>query len=143
MIEAKRGTFLEGHDAATTIETNINFTRRQLADKCEAVMTQFNLNMTYIYPKWIPPLDAAPDLVAKWGAFLAALKVHEEGHAKIETERANIVMRELQKMPPRSTCEDFDSVWQAKANAFDLETKEIEARYDSDTQSGKSQNAIF
>lgn len=143
MVQAKKGTFLEGHDAATTVETNIKFTRRQLADKCEAAMTQFNLIFTYTYPKWVPPKNAAPDLVAKWGAFLAALKVHEEGHTKIEIERANTLMRELQTMPSRSTCEDFDSAWQAKANAFDLETKEIEARYDSDTQSGKSQNVIF
>ncbi len=143
MAQAKLGTFLGGHDAATTAETNINFARRQLTDKCEAVMTRLDLILAFTYPKWTPSQGASSDLIAKWDSFLAALKIHEEGHAKIEIERANIVMQELQKIPAQSTCEAFDGVWQAKADALDQETKSIEAQYDRDTQSGKSQGVAF
>lgn len=143
MTHAKRGTFLEGHDAATTAETNINFARRQLAGKCESVMTKFDLILTYMYPEWTFPQNVSSDLVVTWNSFIAALKTHEEGHVKIEIERAMIVMQELQKMPVYPTCEAFDDAWRAKADTLDLETKQIEAQYDRDTQSGKLQGAHF
>lgn len=143
MTQAKKGTFLEGHDAVTTAEMNINFSRKQLAGKCETVMTQFDLIITYTYPKWTLSQNAPSDLVAKWNSFIAALTVHEEGHVKIETERATVVMEELQKIPTYPTCEEFDQAWQTKADTLDLETKQIEAKYDQDTKSGRLQGVIF
>lgn len=143
MNQAKQGTFLERHDAVTTAETKINFARRQLADTCEAVMTRFDLTLTYTYPKWTSPQGVSSDLVAKWDSFIAALKVHEERHAKIETRRAFVVMQELQSMPSYPTCEAFDQAWRAKADALDSETKQLQTQYDRDTQSGKLQGAIF
>ena len=143
MTQAKKGTFLAGHDAATTAETHINFARRQLSDTCEAVMTQFNLIVTYTYPKWIPPQGVWPDVTAQWNSFIAALEVHEEGHAKIEVERASATLQELQRIPMQPTCEAFENIWQAKAGLLDQETKELQARYDRDTQSGKTQGASF
>ena len=143
MTAAKRGTFLEGHSGATTAETHINFSRRQLAKTCEATMTQFNLTLTYTYPKWTASPASAPELVEKWNAFIAALIVHEQGHAQIEVKRAAVVMQELQNLPAYATCEAFDAAWQAKASALDEETTQIERQYDRDTQGGKTQGVIF
>lgn len=143
MARARRDTFLEGHPAVTIVKTNVNFTTRQLVNTCKAVMTKFDLDITYVYPGWTPPQGISSDLVAKWNSFVAALKVHEEGHAKIEIERAAVVMNELQKLPAYPKCEDFDRAWRSKASALESETKQIEAQYDRDTQSGKLQGAIF
>lgn len=143
MTRARKDTFLEGHPAVTIVKTNINFTTRQLVNTCKAVMTKFDLDITYVYPRWTPPPGVSSDLVAKWDSFVAALKVHEEGHAKIEVERASVAMNELQKLPSYPKCEDFDRTWRARASALEAETKQIEAQYDRDTQSGKLQGAIF
>lgn len=143
MTRARQDTFLEGHPAVTLVKTNINFTTRQLVNTCKAVMTKFDLDITYVYPRWTSPQGVSSDLVAKWKSFVAALKIHEEGHAKIEIERANILMNELQKLSAYPMCEDFNRAWRSKASAFEVETKQIEARYDRDTQSGKLQGAIF
>lgn len=143
MKQAQTGTFLEGHDGATTAQININFKRRQLADKCETVMDKFDVSLTYTYPRLISLPNVSPKIAAEWNRFIDALKIHEEGHAKIEIERAGLMLRELQKIPTYATCEEFDRVWQAKADTFDLETKQIEAAYDRDTQNGKTQGATF
>ena len=106
-------------------------------------MTQFNLNLIYTYPKWTAPSGSTPELAEKWNTFIAALIVHEQGHAQIEVQRAAIVMQELQKLPAYATCEGFDEAWQAKARALDAQTTQIEMQYDGDTQSGKTQGVIF
>lgn len=143
MIRTRKDTFLEGHPAVTIVKTNINFTTRQLVNTCKAVMTKFDLDITYMYPRRTPPQGVSSDLVAKWNSFIAALKIHEEGHAKIEIERASVVMNELQKLPAYPKCEDFDRAWRSKASALEAETKQIEVQYDRNTQSGKLQGAIF
>lgn len=143
MSKSRRDTFLEGHPAVTLVKTNINFTTTQRANTCNAVMSKFDLTITYVYPKWTPPQGAPKELVAKWDSFVAGLVVHEGGHAKIEIERAAILMQELQKMPMLSTCEAFNEAWRAKAGTFEAETNQREAQYDKDTQSGKLQKAIF
>ncbi len=140
---ARQGTFFEGHDAATTAKLDINFKRRQTAGGCEAVMDRFNLGLTYTYPRLTTLAQVAPDVAVQWNQFIAALKVHEEGHAKIEVARAGQILVELQQSPTSSTCEAFDQVWQAKTNSFDAESKKIEAAYDRDTKSGQTQGVRF
>ena len=142
-VQAKKGTFLQGHDAATTAETRINFKRRQLAGKCETVMDAFVVKLTYTYPRLITLSDVSSEVASEWSQFIVALTVHEEGHAKIETERASLLLKELQSLPSFATCEEFDQTWQARANVFDQETKQIEAAYDRETQDGKTQGVIF
>ena len=141
--QARGGTFFEGHDGATTAETHINFKRRQLANTCETAMNEFNFKLTYTYPRLILLASISPEIKTDWDRFTTALKVHEEGHGKIEIERAEFMLRELQKIPAYATCEEFDRAWKAKANAIDLETKQIEEAYDRDTQSGKTQGLVF
>ena len=140
---ARRDTFLEGHPAVTIAKVDINFKTRQFGGKCKATMIKFDVSLTYVYPRLTSLPDVSPGIAADWNRFVAALKVHEEGHAKIEVERAGLMLEELQKIPAYATCEEFNRVWRAKANAFALETKQVEAAYDRDTQSGKTQGAVF
>ncbi|OGZ10232.1 MAG: hypothetical protein A3D65_04010 [Candidatus Lloydbacteria bacterium RIFCSPHIGHO2_02_FULL_50_13] len=144
MAQAKKtNVFLEGHVGATSAQTGINFKRRQLADKCEAVLTQFDLRMGFIYPRWAQPPGASSEVIAAWGAFIAALIVHEEGHAKIELENITETFQALKQMSPYATCEEFDRAWQALAEKREREDRAEQARYDVETQSGKLQNVTF
>lgn len=143
MVAARKGTFLEGHSAATTAEVHIRFSRRQLAAVCEAALKQFDLTITYTYPQWTPAPGTSADVIAQWNTLLAGLTIHEEGHAKIEADRAVVIMEELKKLPRSATCDAFDTAWKQKVEMLDQESKQIEAQYDRDTQSGKTQGAIF
>jgi len=141
--QARKGSFFEGHDAATTAEININFKRRQRTNRCETVMDQFDLGLTYTYPRLTSLPNISQELASQWNQFIAALKVHEEGHAKIEVERAGLMLKELQNLPTYVTCEEFDRAYNAMASAHEDQTKLIEAQYDKDTQSGRLQGVSF
>lgn len=143
MTALRQGTFLVGHDAATTSKIDINFQRRQLSGTCETRMSQFDLTLTYTYPKWTPPANIPPELIAQWNIFIAALKVHEEGHANIEISRVKELFTALKSIGTYATCDEFDRVWQAKADTMDAETKKIEAKYDQDTKGGQTQGVRF
>ena len=143
MERSKSGSFLAGHDGATTAEMNIKFATRQSPGLCETVLTRFDVSITYTYPRWASPPVATTDVVAKWNSFIVALKVHEEGHSKIEAERTDILFQKLVSLPGYKTCEEFDRAYKATANAHDNETKLIEAQYDKDTQGGRLQGVSF
>ncbi|OGZ56234.1 MAG: hypothetical protein A3G60_01860 [Candidatus Ryanbacteria bacterium RIFCSPLOWO2_12_FULL_47_9c] len=143
MTQARKGTFLEGHNGATTAEININFKRRQLADKCETVMDKFDLSLIYTYPRLTSLPSVSSGIAAAWNTFIAALKVHEEGHAKIEVERANILFQKLLSLPEYKTCEEFDQTYDVATNTHEEETKLIGAQYDKDTQGGRLQGISF
>ncbi|MDP3769871.1 MAG: DUF922 domain-containing protein [bacterium] len=141
--QAKKADFLVGHPAALIAKVDINFKPRQSGDTCKAKITKFDISLTYVYPRLTSLPNVSSGVAAEWNRYIAALKVHEEGHAKIEVERAGIMLKELQNLPAYATCEEFNRAWRAKASAFELETEQIEAVYDRDTQSGKTQGAIF
>lgn len=143
MEQKKMSTFLEGHDAATISKTTINFAKRQLTEKCDTVLVQFDSFITYVYPRWDPPAGALADLVSKWNAFQTTLKIHEEGHAKIETDRIHFLFREFISFSEYKMCDEFDRVWRARADAFDAESIQLGAEYDRATQGGKTQGASF
>jgi len=48
-------------------------------------MGEFGLfyNMNVIIPRWTPPKDVDPDLIAKWDNVVKTLAIHENGHVKI------------------------------------------------------------
>ncbi|MDP3769911.1 MAG: DUF922 domain-containing protein [bacterium] len=142
-FQSKKGTFFEGHDAATVAQTSINFRRRQLADKCEAVLTQFDLHMGFIYPKWITPPSASPEVITAWNAFIAALVVHEERHAEIELKNILDTFTALTQMPSYATCEEFDRAWQEIAETRERKDREDQAEYDRETRSGRLQGVSF
>lgn len=143
MEQKKKSTFLEGHDAATLSQTTVNFSTRQLADKCEAVLTQFDSSITYVYPRWTPLSNVSADLTDRWNAFMTTLKIHEEGHAKIEVDRINLFFKELKSFPESKNCQEFDRAWRAKADAFDAESLQLGAEYDRATNGGRTQGTIF
>ncbi|OGZ06817.1 MAG: hypothetical protein A3C13_00720 [Candidatus Lloydbacteria bacterium RIFCSPHIGHO2_02_FULL_50_11] len=143
MAQAKMSVFLDGHVGATSAQTKINFKRRQLSDRCEVVMTQFDLHMGFIYPKWTPPPGVSSEVVVAWDAFIAALTIHENGHAEIELRNIANTFEALKQMPSYATCDEFDSVWQAMAEKREREDRAEQARYDQETQSGKLQNVTF
>ena len=83
------------------------------------------------------------EVVVAWDAFIAALTIHENGHAEIELRNIANTFEALKQMPSYATCDEFDSVWQAMAEKREREDRAEQARYDQETQSGKLQNVTF
>jgi predicted secreted Zn-dependent protease len=68
------------HHGRADWKVSYRFTTRPGGGGCavESLSTELDLQMTL--PRWSPPAGASRDLVARWERYLAALRVHEEGH---------------------------------------------------------------
>lgn len=90
----------------------------------------------------LPALTGASDRQAgKFEVFLAALRVHEEGHYAIGREAAKAVDAALLALPEMVDCDTLQAAVTATGNETMSSFKDRGAQYDLETQHGKTQGA--
>ena len=90
----------------------------------------------------LPTLTGATESQArKFEVFLAALRVHEEGHYAIGREAAKAVDAALLALPQMADCAALQEAVTATGNETMDRFKGLGAQYDLETQHGKSQGA--
>ena len=115
---------------------------RQGPGSCAVTDVRTTLQLGVRLPRWTPPPGAPGELVARWERFMAALKVHEEGHlengrgAERETKAALAALSapDCGILEARAK-ERFQRIIDAY-NAKDAE-------YDRATGHGRTQGAVF
>jgi predicted secreted Zn-dependent protease len=88
-----------------------------------------------IFPRWIPPKNASPELVTKWEAYTHALAEHEKEHVDYIVNNHQIVANAIKS----ADCYTAKSA--AKA-AIEL-LKQHGTEYDAVTDHGATQGARF
>lgn len=94
-------------------------------------------------PEWTPAAGAPADLVAKWNAYIAALKLHEDGHKDIGIEAGNAVMNALKSVPPQPSPADLRQAADAAAAGALGGFSGRDETYDDTTGHGATQGARF
>jgi predicted secreted Zn-dependent protease len=100
--------------------------------------TELDLVMTL--PRWSPPPGTPADLVSRWERYVAALRVHEEGHL----EHGRGAERELRSWSAAFVAPDCAALDQALSQRFAGILADYQARdreYDARTEHGRSQGA--
>jgi predicted secreted Zn-dependent protease len=100
------------------------------------------LKMRMRFPRWTPPADAAPDIIARWQRYAAALRVHEDGHL----DHGRSAERELKAVVPAMTAPDcgaLDQALRARFNQVVEDYRKRDKEYDAQTGHGKTQGAVF
>jgi predicted secreted Zn-dependent protease len=106
---------------------------------CTASHVDVNLAIHMILPRWNPPHSAAPALVARWNSYVAALRIHEEGHRSRAAAAAADVRRALESEDRARDCATLEKRLNAKAAAQLDELRKRQAAYDLETESGRKQ----
>ncbi|MGK3990823.1 DUF922 domain-containing protein [Sorangium sp. So ce136] len=75
------------------------------------------LDVVLVLPRWRPPPNAAPALVATWEAELRALVAHEEGHRDLAIAAGAAVAEALETTPPAASAEALDEAMMTRAEA--------------------------
>jgi predicted secreted Zn-dependent protease len=88
-----------------------------------------------IFPRWIPPEDASPELIAKWANYSKLLAEHEKGHVDSVLKNFPDVVNAIKS----ATCETADSVGNELLNQI----RQLDIDYDAHTRHGATQGAIF
>lgn len=123
--------------------TNWTYTPEEVEAECRIAEGRATLAATITYPDWKRRRDADPRLVARWDAFMEALRVHEQGHVTIGLQGAAAIDDQLDAGPTAATCDEVEASVNAAATDTLKRSDRRTARYDRDTAHGATQGAIL
>lgn len=112
--------------------------------KCTARKININFQSKITLPDWRSSGSFEANVLPRWNKFIAALRVHEEGHVQIALAEARTLVAELEAMTPlqADTCSQLEDKIRQK---FDLAVKtgsDASERYDLLTKHGALQGAV-
>ncbi|HYK82213.1 MAG TPA: DUF922 domain-containing protein [Gemmatimonadales bacterium] len=129
-------------DALTLWDLEWTYGERPSAGGCTLRDVRVRLTVTVTLPRWQPPADGSPGLVAAWHTFLDHIKIHEAGHRAIAEEYARRLVTALNALRA-ATC---DAVWDAAAETasrVNAAGRAANRAYDVETKNGQTQGVVL
>jgi len=102
---------------------------------CHPTNVHVTYSVTIAFPHWTPPANAAPGLVDRWTTFSEALATHEDGHAVRVIQNAGKVGDAI----AGASCANAQAAAQSALDSI----QQISDQYDSDTNHGATQGAVW
>jgi predicted secreted Zn-dependent protease len=115
---------------------------RKASAECavDSVSTRLELKMTL--PRWSPPPGTSATFIQHYEAYVAALKLHENGHLEHGRAFENELKSALRSIPYQS-CPALDGAVRARYSELLEEYRQKDLDYDARTAHGKTQGAWF
>ncbi|MDX1547234.1 MAG: DUF922 domain-containing Zn-dependent protease [Rhodothermales bacterium] len=140
----RRGPRIDGQsfygEMYWTLRWRFRFASR--SGQCEMEQVEVPLTITIMLPRWHRPADVDAALAEQWDAFLASLRLHEEGHRSLAMEAGREIIRALRSMRTLS-CSSMEAEANRKAGAILDRYREHNRQYDRDTGHGRRQGAVW
>src|SRR5262245_29320142 len=92
-------------------------------------------------PRWTPPADTEPGLVAEWKRFMDALEAHEAGHKDISAKAGREIIDRVQGLS--GLCSQIDARGNDIARSIVERAHEQQQAYDAETRHGLTQGTLF
>jgi predicted secreted Zn-dependent protease len=102
---------------------------------CNLSAATVRYDIEVIFPRWTPPRNAAPDLVARWNDYIRRLAEHEMGHVDFVVANYQTVADAVKG----ATCLTAEIAGQAAL----MPIRQHDLDYDATTQHGATQGARF
>ena len=104
-------------------------------ENCDLQTVTVTHDIQVTMPRWIPPSDAPPELVAKWGEYILVLAEHEKGHVDNVIAHLPSLVDAIQ----RATCLTAEARAQEALDTI----RQYDLDYDARTRHGETQGAVF
>ena len=102
---------------------------------CRLDEADISYQLDVTLPRWKPPADVSPELVAEWNDYIRALAGHEQRHVDFVPEGAAQAGQAIRA----ATCETAEEAAQAAVETI----RQRDRDYDAATNHGATQGAIF
>ncbi len=102
---------------------------------CDLSAAAVSYDIQVIFPRWAPPENADPGLVAKWADYTRALAEHEKGHADFVVANYRSVTEAILA----ASCQTAEHAAQTALAAI----RQHDLDYDAETNHGATQGARF
>jgi predicted secreted Zn-dependent protease len=108
-------------------------------------LTSFNvaLEITIMLPRWAGYDRGSRRLKAAWDKYVAALRIHENGHRDIDQAAADAIEKELGAITARSTCAELQTLIDTTAGGLTDRAHLQNRQYDEATDHGRTQGATL
>ncbi|MEO8810642.1 MAG: DUF922 domain-containing protein [Rhodanobacter sp.] len=130
-------------DAHATWHVTWTYTYASTGQGCAFTKLDTSLNGVIELPRWVDPGDAPASLKIKWERFLAALRVHEDGHYAHGVAARNEIETLGRSFQIPGSCSAMAKTFNDEASAIVDKYAAMDRQYDHDTDHGKSQGATF
>ncbi len=108
---------------------------------CSIRDVRVTINAQVLLPRWTPPPDTAPGVLAAWNTFMAALETHEAGHKDISAKAGSEIVSRVGDIS--ALCSDIGNRANAVARRVLDRATEDQRAYDDATRHGATQGANF
>jgi predicted secreted Zn-dependent protease len=109
---------------------------------CAADRIAVNLAIRMTLPRWYPPRSADEALVGRWNRYVAALRLHEDGHRFRAEAAARDVRRALLAESRARDCRTLENRLNSRANDLLADLRKRQEAYDRETAHGQTQGVI-
>lgn len=117
------------------------YSTRAVGQTCYATTVRVTMYTDVFLPRWIPPDDVVPGLIAQWKQSMAALELHEAGHKDISARFAKQIRDRIASMG--TLCSNFAIEANRISNAIVADMRAAQSKYDADTRHGLTQGTGF
>jgi len=130
-------------DGRTTWRLNWTYRYAPDGNGCRFTGMSASLAGTIILPRWTHSEHASHSLVKKWDGYLAALRIHEEGHYAhgVAAKREVETLGQSFRIP--GDCKEIARIFNDEASAIVARYMALDVTYDRDTGHGETQGATF
>jgi predicted secreted Zn-dependent protease len=130
-------------DAHTDWYVKWNYRYRPTGSGCELTSVGVSVTGTILLPRWVDADDAASALVQKWNRYLAALRLHEDGHYAHGVSAAKEIEALAKSFHDSGQCPAMIAAFNEQAHAIIGKYNAMDVAYDRETAHGRTQGAQF
>jgi len=129
-------------DAFTRWESRLDWSYSGASGTCVTTSVTPALEITFTFPRWVSPLDPAPATIQRWGTYLDALQLHENGHQQNGIDATRDAVGRV-KAVRTASCAEFNAAASQVLQAALKVGNDADTRYDAVTRHGATQGAVF
>lgn len=129
----------DGWTAFTDWRTEWRYQWLDSGTSCELAGGDVEVKARITYPRWRPPDDAAPSVVARWERFMVNLVAHELGHVTIALQGAAAIDDHFDSGSSEATCSELERATDEAAKQLHDRYERLNVRYDRVTEHGLAQ----
>ena len=130
-------------DAYTSWRLGWSYREIETVGLCHLSAAEVKLTVIEVIPEWTPPEGTPAALVARWEAYAAAIRAHEDQHKDIAVEAGEAVVAAVTGLPGAPTCEAARAAFDDAAQAVLDTYKARQAAFDRETDHGANQGVKF
>ena len=110
---------------------------------CHCISFTTSTTITITLPQWIAPTNTPAEVRAAWAKYLAALEVHEAGHADLAIAAAAEMQKRIKEIGSGLDCNTLRTTVQTECKAVLDSYRAQEKDYDRRTRHGATQGATL